>query len=261
MAVGEQALTDLLRIRMRDLAAEKVSGEARHGVIVLPFLRAGERYSVAYCSVMARAERTPPYRIVSERLVLRCYTPVDAPLLKDAVDSSLDHLRPWMPWAQESASLDTTIALLRRFRGLFDLDQETIYGIFTPDGSEVVGGAGLHPRVAPGGLEIGYWIRASRTGAGLATEAGAVLTRVAIELCGVDRVEIHVDPANAASLAVPRKLGYREEATLRRRLPPVDPSGSPRDDVIFSLLAEELPSSPAARAAFEAYDAAGRRVR
>jgi RimJ/RimL family protein N-acetyltransferase len=209
---------------------------------------------------MASVERTPPYRIVSERLVLRCYDPTDAPLVNDAVDSSLDHLRPWMPWAQSPSSLDETIALLRRFRGQFDFGEDSIYGIFTPDGSEVVGGAGLHPRVAAGGLEIGYWIRASRTGAGLATEAAAALTRVAIELCGVDRVEIHVDPANAASLAVPRKLGYREEATLRRRLPSVDPAGEPRDDVVFSLLAGELASSPAAGAAFEAFDAAGRQI-
>ena len=207
---------------------------------------------------MASAERTPPYRIVSERLVLRCYDPADAPLVRDAVDSSLDHLRPWMPWAQSPTELDDTIALLRRFRGQFDFGEDSIYGLFLPDESEVAGGAGLHPRVAAGGLEIGYWIRASRTGVGLATEAASVLTRVAIELCGVDRVEIHVDPANAASLAIPRKLGYREEATLRRRLPPVDPSEPARDDVVFSLLAEELQSSPAAHASFAAFDAAGR---
>jgi RimJ/RimL family protein N-acetyltransferase len=209
---------------------------------------------------MPGTEATPPYRIVSERLLLRCYDPADAPLLKDAVDSSLDHLRPWMPWAQAPISLDEQVALLRDMRAKFDLGQEAIYGVFSPDGSEVVGGAGLHPRVAPGGLEIGYWIRASRTGAGLATEAAAVLTHVAIEVCGVDRVEIHVDPENSASLAVPRKLGYREEATLRRRLVPADPAGQARDAVIFSLLAEELPSSLAARATFEAFDAAGRRI-
>jgi RimJ/RimL family protein N-acetyltransferase len=258
MAVGKQALADLLRVRMRHLAAEKVSGEARHGVIVLPFLRAGERHCVAYCWPMAAADRTPPYRIVTERLVLRCYDPTDAPLVKDAVDSSIEHLRPWMPWAQAPASLDDTVALLRGFRAKFDLDQDWIYGIFTPDGSQVVGGAGLHPRVSEGGLEIGYWIRAGHTGAGLATEAAAALTRVAVELHGADRVEIHVDPANTASLAVPRKLGFREEATLRRRLPPVDPSGPPTDEVVFSLLADELPSSPAGDAAFTAFDAAGR---
>jgi RimJ/RimL family protein N-acetyltransferase len=209
---------------------------------------------------MAAGERTPPYRIVTNRLVLRCYDPADAPLVKDAVDSSLEHLSPWMPWAQAPTSLDETIALLRSFRAQFDLDQNWIYGIFSSDGSEVLGGTGLHARVAAGGLEIGYWIRASRTGAGLATEAAAVLTRVAIELCRVDRVEIHVEPDNAASLAVPRKLGFLQEATLRRRLPPMDPADPARDEVVFSLLAEELASSLAAGAAFEAFDSAGRRI-
>jgi RimJ/RimL family protein N-acetyltransferase len=204
--------------------------------------------------------RTPPYRIVSERLVLRCHDPADAPTVKDAVDSSIPELRLWMPWAQAPSSLDETVELLRTFRAKFDLGEDAIYAILDADESEVVGGAGLHPRVAPGGVEIGYWVRTSRTGAGIATEAAAVLTRVALELCGFDRVEIHVDPENAASIAIPRKLGYREEATLRRRLPPVDPAGPPRDDVIFSLLADELPASPAAHAVFAAFDAARRPI-
>ena len=32
----------------------------------------------------------PPYRIVTERMVVRCYDPSDATLLKEGVDSSLD---------------------------------------------------------------------------------------------------------------------------------------------------------------------------
>ena len=35
-----------------------------------------------------------PYRIETERLVLRCYEPDDAPLLKEAVDESIEHLLP-----------------------------------------------------------------------------------------------------------------------------------------------------------------------
>ena len=51
-----------------------------------------------------RVLKTPPYRIVTERLVLRCWEPRDAAALKEAVDASLDHLRPWMPWAQQRAA-------------------------------------------------------------------------------------------------------------------------------------------------------------
>jgi RimJ/RimL family protein N-acetyltransferase len=202
----------------------------------------------------------PPYRIVTERLVLRCWEPRDAPLLKDALDSSLEHLRPWMPWAhEEPRPLEEKVALLRRFRGQFDLGQNFVYGIFAADETEVVGGSGLHPRVGDDALEVGYWIRASRIGVGLATEVAAALTRVAFEVSGVDRVEIRVDPANSASRAVPRKLGFAEEATLRRRLEPVGDE-APRDVVVFALFGDTYPGTPAATAAVEGYDAVGTRV-
>ena len=88
----------------------------------------------------------------------------------------------------------------------------------------------------------------------------AALTRAAFDACGVERVEIHADTRNTTSQGIPRKLGFVEEATLRRRLPPCPP-GAPRGDVtIFSLLEEEFRASPLAAFPLEAYDAAGRRV-
>src|SRR6266516_2035967 len=131
----------------------------------------------------------PPYRIVTERVVARCWEPRDAPALKEAVDSSLEHLLPWMPWAaSEPQSLDQKVQLLREFRGQFDLGQNFVYGLFSKDESEVVGGSGFHKRIGEGAFEIGYWIRSARAGEGLATEVSAALTRVGFELCGVDRI-------------------------------------------------------------------------
>jgi RimJ/RimL family protein N-acetyltransferase len=188
--------------------------------------------------------------------VLRCWEPADAAALKDAVDSSLDHLRPWMPWAEnEPQTLEEKVELLRGFRGLFDTDQDYIYGIFSHDESEAVGGTGLHKRHGEGAFEIGYWIRESRAGEGFATEASAALTKVAFEVSGVDRVEIRVDPPNERSRKVPLKLGYVEEATLRRRLEP-----GLRDVVIYSVFADDYPGSAAAAAQVEAYDVVGQRI-
>ncbi len=202
----------------------------------------------------------PPYRIVTERLVLRCWEPRDAPLLKDAVDSSLDHLRPWMPWARdEPQSLAEKLKLLRTFRGNFDLGEDFVYGIFSSDETEVVGGTGLHTRLGEGALEIGYWIRKSRARVGFATEATAALTRIAFELCSVDRVEIRAEPANEPSMGVPKRLGFVEEARLRRRLP-AEEGGEPRDAVIFTLFRDEFAGTPASSAQFEAFDALGIRV-
>src|SRR5512133_3083266 len=115
---------------------------------------------------------TPPYRLVTERLVLRCWEPRDAPLLKDAVDSSIEHLRPWMPWVvHEPQTVEEKVELLRGFRGRFDLGQDFIYGIFDRDESEVAGGTGLHTRIGEDAFEIGYWIAAGQAGKGLGTEA------------------------------------------------------------------------------------------
>jgi RimJ/RimL family protein N-acetyltransferase len=194
-------------------------------------------------------------------LVVRCYDPRDAPLLSDAVDSSLDHLRPWMPWAHEAPlPPEQTVELLRRFRGQFDLGQDFIYGIFAADESELVGGTGFHTRAGPEAFEIGYWIRESRARQGFATEVTAALTRVGFEVCEAQRIEIRVDPNNVASLGIPRKLGYVEEGLLRKVFHDELGQAGGRDAVVFSLLRGELPASPAAAAEVRAFGAGGERL-
>jgi RimJ/RimL family protein N-acetyltransferase len=189
---------------------------------------------------------------------VRCWEPHDAQRLKEAVDSSLDHLRPWLPWAHEAPlPVGEVVDLLRSFRGRFDLGQDFVYGILSPDESEVLGGTGLHTRRGEGVFEIGYWIRASRAGEGLATESTAALTRVAFELCGVGRVEIRADPANEPSKAIPRKLGFVEEGTLRRVAHGSDGTPLQADAVVFALLCDEF--TPAVE--LEAFDAAGALLR
>lgn len=201
----------------------------------------------------------PPRRIHTERLVLRAYEAADAPLFKDAIDSSLEHLRAFMEFAWAAPEpLDAAEKRIEEVRRNFEQGQGWTYAILPPDGSELIGGAGLHRRVGPEALEIGYWLRASRVGSGFATEASAALTRVAFECCGVVRTELHIDPANTASLAVPVRLGYTHDATLRRRLPPVRPGEERRDAEIFSLLDDEYPTSPSAAVAVDWADATAR---
>ena len=199
-----------------------------------------------------------PYRIETERLVIRCYDPHDAPLVKEAVDSSLEHLRPWMPWAEsEPQTLEEKTELLRGFRSMFDAGDNFVYGIFARDESELLGGTGLHPRVEEGGLEIGYWIRASAIRRGLVTESTAAVTRVGFEVCGADRIEIRIEPGNEASFGVPRKLGFVEEATLRRRLPGRE-GGPLRDVTIFTMFREDF--VPAIAPDLRAFGARGEQV-
>ena len=201
----------------------------------------------------------PAYRIVTDRLVIRCYNPADAPLLKDAVEASVEHLRPWMDWVEsEPESLQTKIDRLRRFRGQFDLGQDFIYGIFDAADRKLLGGTGLHTRAGEHAREVGYWIHADFINQGLATESTAALTKVAFEIDGVDRLEIHCAPDNIRSAVIPQKLGFQHEATLRRRLHA--DNAEPRDTMIWSLFAMDYPGSPGSKVKIQAYDGADRRI-
>ncbi|HLX74005.1 MAG TPA: GNAT family N-acetyltransferase, partial [Terriglobales bacterium] len=124
----------------------------------------------------------PAYRIVTPRLVIRSWQPEDAVKLKQAIDSSVEHLRPWLPWAQnEPEPLERKHERIRRWRGDFDLGLDFIYGVFDRAEERVLAGTGLHNRVGPDAREIGYWVRADSSGQGIATEFSAALTRVAFE--------------------------------------------------------------------------------
>lgn len=180
----------------------------------------------------------PPDRIATPRLVLRPWRTGEGALLKAAIDASLPELRRWMPWAhQEPSTVEATEEHIARFRAAFDEGSDFVLGILTADETEVVGGTGLHPRVGPDAFEIGYWIRSDLTGRGLATETAGALTRVAFEHVGVSRVEIRCDPANVASAAVARRLGYR----LRELLPAdkTTPEGEPRGTMVWEMTREE----------------------
>ena len=164
-----------------------------------------------------------------------------------------------MPWAHdEPQTVAEKVALIRTFRGRFDLGEDFGYAILDRAESRVLGGSGLHARVGPGAREIGYWIRPDAEGRGYVTEAVAALTRVGFEVDRLERIEIRCDPANTRSAAVPRRLGYEHEATLRRRVDDAD--GRLRDVMLFTLFADAYAASPAARAVLTAYDAAGGRI-
>jgi RimJ/RimL family protein N-acetyltransferase len=106
--------------------------------------------------------------------------------------------------------------------------------------STLVGGIGFFPRIGPGALEIGYWMRMSRAGSGFATEATRAMTHAGLRVRGIERLEIHMDPANVSSRRVPEKLGYR---LLEIRDDAASDRGS-RKTAIFELTRSEAETTP-----------------
>ena len=156
----------------------------------------------------------PPELVHCGQMVLRRERPADAERVATAVAESLDHLRPYMPWANAEAG--TARAQRTRLAEADEAwEQGTAYTYLLvdaepdPETGPVLGLVGLHRRIGPGGLEIGYWVHAKYARRGLISAAVRALTEAALALPEVSRLEIHCDASNLASAGVPRKLGYR----------------------------------------------------
>jgi RimJ/RimL family protein N-acetyltransferase len=170
--------------------------------------------------------RFPP-RLTTSRTVLRAWNVDDALLLKTAIDSNKDHLKPWVPWATgEETPLEDTQARVTLFAEEFTTDRNWLYAVFTSDESRVIGGAGLHDRIGLGGLEVGYWIDRDHINQGLATEVAGAIAEMAFADPALQFLEMHIDARNVASARVPQRLGFtmvelREESGKVAGDPPV----------------------------------------
>ena len=101
----------------------------------------------------------PPEEVTSRSLLLRRVHAVDAAAIARAVRVSLDHLRPWMPWATpEAADPRAQLARVAEADELWESGTDFIYSVLLAESRMVIGEIGLHHRPGDGGIEIGYWI-------------------------------------------------------------------------------------------------------
>src|SRR5829696_6823915 len=136
-----------------------------------------------------------PSSVIADRLQICEWTEADVGPLDTAIATSIEHLRPWMPWiAFEPVSREDRLDRIKAWHVDRSIGGDAVYGIFL-DGT-IVGGTGFHRRIGDGGLEIGYWIHVDHVRRGYARETSRALTITAFEQPEIDRVEIHHDRGN-----------------------------------------------------------------
>lgn len=204
-------------------------------------------------------ELAKTYKIETERLLIRCYEPSDALKMHVAITSSLEHLRPWIPWArQEPKEQEWMENFVRMFRGQFDLGQDAVYGIFDKSEAEQIGGTGLHNRIGKDAREIGYWINVKYINRGYATEAVRALIKIGFEIEKLSRLEIRCAPDNVPSRRIPQRLGFRHETTLKNNSTDVD--GKPADTMVWALSKWEYEMSDLGDIRLTAFDFMGKPI-
>lgn len=149
-----------------------------------------------------------PEQAAGYGISVRRWRRADVDVLHAAIVASVEHLRPWMEWAEdEPRTVEEHLELLGRWEDDWDRAADAHFAVCDEQGG-VVGVTGLHHRQGPGVLEIGYWTHAAHLRRGFASRGARLVTDLAFTLPTTDYVEIHHDQANNASRGVPLRLGY-----------------------------------------------------
>jgi RimJ/RimL family protein N-acetyltransferase len=171
-----------------------------------------------------RGQERVVYRITSKRkrsrrLLLRPYRTDDLMSVRDAIDESLPEVQQWLPWgAEEPSSLEHLATRLAKYATECANGTAWRLALVDADTDRFLGSGALLPFVGPNALEVGYWVRTSESGRGLATRVAAALTRYAFRERGVEHVELWMKPGHIVSAAVARRLGFefREQREASR---------------------------------------------
>lgn len=156
-------------------------------------------------------------QLMDTDITLRPFRGDDSVQLYEAVQESLKELKPWMSWATEEYTQLTareyvTIAKAR-------WEEHTLFAFAITRNDEILGGctlSSIHPIYHF--CNLGYWVRTSCHGQGIAGRAARLAARFGFENVGLIRAEIVVAVGNKASMRVAEKIGAHYEGILLNRM-------------------------------------------
>lgn len=120
------------------------------------------------------------------------------------------HIGPGRPWSEVQAR-----AFVERQIAAEAAHGFCLWGLIERAGARLVGQCGLQYVGDTGEIEMGWWLAQDRWGQGLATEAARGVIAFAFERLRLPRLVSIVQPANAGSIAVMRRLGMAFERRAR----------------------------------------------
>jgi RimJ/RimL family protein N-acetyltransferase len=176
--------------------------------------------------------------LTNDLLLLRPLKRSDSQASYEAVRESIDDISPWMPWCHEKYALDDSKNWIKHSIKAWSNDTEYDFAIIDKKDRTFLGGCGLNNidknnRIA----NLGYWVRSSRKGKGIASSIVGLLARFAFEKLELNRIEIIPAVGNKASQRVAIKSGATKEGILRKRIVVHDRA---YDGIMFSLVSDDL---------------------
>ena len=158
----------------------------------------------------------------------------DIKLLHAAASESINELCSWMVWCHPDYSVMDSAAFVLACESKWEQGESFSFAIVDSRNGEFLGSAGLNQvnrlhNVA----NLGYWVRSSRTGRGIASAAVRLVAGFGLQELGFSRLEMLIPTGNLASQRVAQKAGAKREGVLRDKL---TLKGRPCDAVMYSLV-------------------------
>ncbi len=149
---------------------------------------------------------------------IRPYRLDDVTALHEAALESVWEVRPFMPWCRPDLTLQEGRAWIEAQVSAFAARKAFEFVILDRNG-RFLGGCGLNQIDEENRrANLGYWVRSSETGRGVATAAVRQLVRWTFDNTNLVRLEIVVSTENPASVRVAEKSGAVHEGVLKKRL-------------------------------------------
>ncbi|MND91487.1 putative ribosomal N-acetyltransferase YdaF [compost metagenome] len=172
--------------------------------------------------------------LANAKTVIRPFEPGDADEFVRAAHESIETVGTWMSWCTHSFTRDKALGWF----ATCDQDREAgrayDMGLFCAATGQLLGGAGINQLAAHHRYgNIGYWVRQSRQGQGIARQAVTLLRDFGFTQIGLFRLEIVMGVGNNASEAVAIAAGATFEYRARNR---IFLHGQPIDAYIYILI-------------------------
>ena len=172
-------------------------------------------------------------------LRLRPFHPSDLDELVGSLHESMDSIGRWQSWCTPDYTREDGRRWIARSRLAWrGVGGDCALAMVDRRSGQLIGSVTLnHWQPDCRMANLGYWVRQSRQGQGLAPMAVRMLARHALKSPELQRLEIIAAADNRASCRVAEKAGARFEGIARRRL---TLRGQPQDAAMYSLVAADL---------------------
>jgi ribosomal-protein-serine acetyltransferase len=171
---------------------------------------------------------------------IRRYRLDDVDAVFQAARESKNELSPWMPWCGPEYAVEDSKAFVSTRDFEWAKGSEFDFAIWDARSGGYLGGVGLNAvNQKDHFANLGYWVRSSRTGQGIAPAGARLVAKFGFEELKFARLEIVAAVGNQRSQRVAEKIGATREGVLRNRL---TLGGKQVDAVMYSLIPEDLRS-------------------